>query len=264
MTYEEEIIQAISKASKKLRTKVKTIVELNSEFGLTEQRKKIDDIYDSVVGEEIEYFNALLIAVNGVLRKRDTFYLLYSQIYESYDKVVSTLKSIRDLEDKAKLLNGVAKLNEAEADNLFKEINTDNEVCKIEKVPNGTYIVKSVRFKDFMRKEKKEYEKTLSEFKTLWLCLEEYVKVYPVADMIPKEIIDVVEEMKGGLFVSPDLEEVYSNYASMGKGVFAKSNIIIDDILNEKEEAKQNFTPFKSYEEAEPMKNILKYNPFKL
>lgn len=264
MTYEEEVKQAISKASKKLRGKVKTIVELNSESGMTGQRKKIDDIYDSVVGEEIEYFNALLIAMNGIIRRKDSFYLLYSQIYESYDKVVNMLKSVRSLEDKAALLNGIAKYSEDEAAKLFKRIKYEDGICMIEKTPSGMYIVKSIKFKDFMRSEKREYNKYLAEFKTLYLCLEDYTNTYGIADMIPNEITELNDEMKEGLFIPPELEEVYSRYASVGGGIFAKRNGTIADILNEGEEETHKFTPFNTYEESKVEMNKIKINMFKL
>lgn len=260
-TYEEEIKEGISKASKKLRGIVKQIVELNSGLTSGKGQKEMDELYDSVSDREVIPFNSLLIAANGVIRKKDSFYLLYSQLYESFDNVVRELKFIRDLEDKAALLNELTQLDRGKAEAMFGKLTTEDGVMKLELAPNGTYRVASISFKTTMKRELNKFSKNMSEAKTLWILLEEYASKYNIADIIPDEINDVMEDIKTGFKIEPGLLDYYTRYIG---GMSGLSCSISTKLLHDEDESEENTETsiFKKFDEATPIKAMLKLNLF--
>lgn len=263
MTYEEEIQEGISKASKKLRGKVKRIVELNSDITVTNNQIEMDKIYDSVSDEEVVSFNSLLIASNGIIRRKDSFFLLYYQLYEAFDNVVRILKSVRDMEDKAALLNGLAKLDTEKAKDVFGKITTNDGVVKVELTPSGTYRVASIRFKTAIREELKKFGKFMNEVKTFCIMLEDYANTYNIADIVPDEILDTIEDIKTGFIIDPELLDYYKRYIGGSSGLMCKvgTELFLEEAGGEK---KEELSIFKKFDEAEPIKGMLKLDIFKV
>lgn len=272
MDYREEIKERIAKASKPLRAKIKKIIALNAEETGIESRAKIKEITDTLSKRDYKTYDCFVAALNAISVRRATMHLAVSQMKEAQQKIVNILKSIRDFDDKVKLLNSIADLNLEKSIELYSSITKSDGLCNIQRNENGRFTLKVSNLKKVIKKEADIFNENRTDGKTLVVCLDAFAEEYGITDFISSDIQEAIDGIKMDFVINSELLEYYSKYASIGHlfGGMAKrlssniSNILDEEEPSYKEEDKKEQSLLLTYEDAEPIEEYLSYGLFKL
>lgn len=258
LSIEEDIKKRISKASKKIRGVVAKLVEANIHQSGLETQKMLDGIYQNLSEIETKRFNAILIAMNGMIAKKDTFLALSLNLHNLYEEIVYILRQLKDFEDKVTLLN---RIPVEERGRASKMINRKTDYFEI--VKNGDkYEVKAHNLKELVEENVEAFNYTMSEGRTLAMCLDAYAKEYNIEEFIPSDIKESIEGMRENFCIDPELVFLYDKHTKEKKesnntGILGKCSAI----LFEEEFASINLI---AYDEAQPYNEMLKKNPIRI
>lgn len=272
MDYREEIKERIAKASNPLRAKIKKIIALNAEETGIESRAKIKEITDTLSKKDYRTYDCFVAALNAISVRRATMHLAVSQMKEAQQKIVNILKSVRDFDDKVKLLNSIAELDIKKSMELYSIITKSDGLCNIQIDDKGVFTLKVSNLKKVIKKEASIFNENRTDGKTLIVCLDAFAEEYGITDFISSDIQEAIDGIKTDFAINSELLEYYSKYASIeqrfgnisGKLSFSTSNILDEEEPSYKEEDKKEQSLLLTYEDAEPIEGYLSYGLFKL
>lgn len=254
MTLEEEVKKLNKAAGKRVKMKVQKVLDIRND-GTPENTNAILEVYGSITDKEAEQFNSLLIAINAIVRKRDNLALFHSNLCTAYDNVTGMLAELRDLDDKAILLNAIEG---EKAETFFHKITTDLDAGRITKGENGGYIVEPKNITEIMTENRNDFTVAMEGAKTVFACIDIYKKEYYISELSLPEIEYVKEAIMDDFTIDADLFAYYEKYRSF------KGNKEAGSVEIEYEPPFSSKEVFVSYESAKIIKEAFKNNPVKL
>ena len=222
MDRDSEIKLALKSMDEGMRDKLKTLSLYSTERyvggKITITPKMVQDIYDSIDDErEGDMFDCGLAVINLMVRKRDAFFLMKSNIEKGYNGVRLNLELLKEKEQTLEVINALYEVNPDKAKELASKFNEPKEPIRF-KLDNETnkYVITAMPLSSVVAASRNAYISAMMTAKTLAMFFDMFIEEYDVADFALKEIFDVIEDYKKDYSIKQELFDLYFKYCLFG------------------------------------------------